>query len=295
MRDNWQKEKENLGRDLVKSAYQCGCIETIFNTKDPGKRKNGWILKNGTNSIYFINMRNAGNSAEFTSKSGYAMGRVIQEEIENYDFGNDVLIGVDMAGVPLVSAISTAMYDRTDGAVKIKWGYTRPLPGEKIRDLGDAKKSLEELKQKKISLGEWGSHNLVEGELLDGHRAVIVDDMVTDLTSKLIAREVIRYEAERRGMNLTCDTILVVMDREQGAGEVAKKEGMNLHSVIPMRSKGIGWLQDAMPAEQYDHIRKFADDPGLYQDVGRDSTKDKKKGKSSQLMESALELARKIV
>ena len=291
MYTSWQEEKEELGKELVRLAYESRCIETIFNTEDPEKRRNGWILKNGTNSIYYINMRNAGNSAEFTSKLAYAMGRVLEEEVKNYDFDNDVLVGVDMAGIPLVSAISTAMYLKTDGRIKIKWGYTRPLPGEKVRTVDDAKKVLEELKQKKISLGEWGTHNLVEGELLDGHKAVIVDDMVTDLTSKLIAREVIRYEAERRGISVVCDTILVGMDREQGASEAAKKEGMKLHCVIPMKSKGIAWLENVMLPEQFKHLRMFVDNPSLYQDIGRDPTKDKKKGKSSPLMQEALELA----
>ncbi|TAL47192.1 hypothetical protein EPN87_03465 [archaeon] len=291
---NWQREKEQLGKELVRLAYQCNCIETVFNTKDPEKRKNGWILKNGTNSIYLINMRNAGNSAEFTSKLGYAMGRTIEEEFSGYNPDKDVLIGVDMAGIPIASAISTAMYIKTDGRVRIKWGYTRPLPGEKIRTVDDAIKSLAELKQKKLSLGEWGSHNLIEGELLDGCNAIICDDMVTDSASKLIAREIIKYEAERRDINVQCSKIIVGTNREQGADEAVKKEGMELHYVVPMKSKGIAWLEDVMSREEYEHMKNFVNNPGLYQDIGRDPTKDKKKGQSSPLMQETLELARRL-
>jgi len=57
---SWTIEKEKLGIYVVRAGYNAGCIETIFTTKDPEKRKKGWIIKNGTNSIYFINMRNAG-------------------------------------------------------------------------------------------------------------------------------------------------------------------------------------------------------------------------------------------
>lgn len=285
---NWQQEKDNLGRDLVKLAYDVGCIETIFNTNDPEKRKNGWILKNGTNSIWYINMRNAGNSGKFTAELGYAMGRTLEEEIKDYN----IIIGVDMAGIPLVSAISTSMYELYE--IDVKWGYTRPLPGEKIRTVEDARTALNELKQKKLSLGQWGSHNLVEGMLHSGYNVVITDDMVTSFGSKLIAREVIKWEAERRDVDIKCNTVLVAMDREQGAVESAKKECMNLHSVIPMKSKGIGWLKDAMPQEQYEHVFSFINDPSQYQDIDRDPAKDKTKGKSSILMKDALELARAV-
>ncbi|MBS3055294.1 MAG: hypothetical protein J4452_02255 [Candidatus Aenigmarchaeota archaeon] len=290
---SWQEEKDALGEELVRLAYQSRCIETIFNTRDPEKRRNGWTLKNGTNSIYYINFRNAGNSAEFTAKLGYLMGRVLQEEVRDFDYDNDVIIGVDMAGVPLVSAVSTSMYYRTNGRVKIKWGYTRPLPGEKIRNVEDARTVLEELKRKNLSLGEWGSHNLIEGEILDGHRALIFDDMVTDFASKLIAREVIRYDADRRRIRVVCNTSVVGVDREQGADKTAKEEGMKLFHGVPMKTKGMAWLAGAMPQEQYKYLMAFVYKPDLFQDIDRDPKIDKEKGISSPAMREALELAAK--
>ena len=281
---NWKEEKELLGKELTGLAYQCGCIETIFNAREPKNRREGWILKNGTNSIYYINMRNAGNSAEFTAKLGYAMGRVLEEEVKEYD----IVIGADMAGVPLVSATSTSMYLRK--GVEIKWGYTRPLPGEKVRTVDEAIKALEALKQKRISLGDWGGHNLIEGYLFPNCRVVIWDDMVTDFTTKLIDKKIIEYEAQRRGFDVICKDAVVGMDREQGGELAAKQNGMNLHSVIPMKTKGMSWLGNFIPPEEYKHLLAFVYQPDLYQDVGRDQKKDRNKGVSSSAMRDALEL-----
>jgi len=58
-----------------------------------------------------------------------------------------------------------------------------------------------------------------------------------------------------------------------------------------MKSKGITWLESAIPPEQYRYLRMFVDNPELYQDIGRDPTKDKKKGKSPPLMQEAIDLA----
>ncbi len=283
--------KQKLEEKIIETAYKSGCIETIFNTSNPEKRKNGWIFKGGTNSIYIINLRNAGNSPELTHYLGYTMGKVIEEEIKP-EYDKSILIGVEMAGIPLVSAISEIAYTRSKGKTNLKWGYTRPLPGEKVRTPPEVVERLKELKQKETSLGEWGSHNLVEGTLFDGCNVIIVDDTATDFGSKLIAREVINYEAEKRDVDITCKHVLIGINREEGAAKIAKKENMDLYSAVSMKSENsLHVLKDLMPKDQYYYLDEFIKNPSLFQDVGRDLKKDGDKGKSSQLMEEALKLA----
>jgi len=284
----WQTEKEELGRRVMELAYKSGCIETIFNTKNPDKRKNGWIFKDGSNSIYFINFRKIGKSPELTYILSYAMRRVIEEEIKP-DYDNSILIGVDMAGIPLVSAISESAY--IESGYKIKWGYTRPLPGEKIRTPDEADERLKKLKHDLISLGKWGEHNLIEGELFDGCDVIITDDVANNLGSKLIARKIIEYEAEKLNVDVNCDKVLVGANRQQGADEAAEKENMKLFYVVPMRTKGISYLEDLIPEDQFYYLELFVKDPSLFQDIDRDREKDKNKGKNSPLMEDALRLA----
>jgi len=290
---SWERRKDELGKEVTQIAYRDGIIETIFNTTDPSKREKGWILKNGTNSIYFINLRKAGNSPEFTAKAGKALGYMIKEEAKDLE----VLIGVDMAGIPIVSAISSGAYVHSKGKISIPWGYTRPLPpkenGEDVRTVEEAVSVLELFKQGKVSGKKWGSHRLVEAEFHNNMVVGIGDDMITDAGSKLIAGTVINYEIASRGLSdVKTKYVVVVMDREQGGREALVQKELELLALIPMKTKGFKWLEGAMPGEQYEHILRFANQSELYQDIGRDPKVDKNKGQSSEYMQKALDLAK---
>ena len=50
------------------------------------------------------------------------------------------------------------------------------------------------------------------------------------------------------------------MDREQGGADEAKKNDMELFSVVPMKTRGFSYLEGAMPPEQYKFIEMFLKD-----------------------------------
>ncbi len=81
---------------------------------------------------------------------------------------------------------------------------------------------------RKMSKG-YGTDSRIEGFIGGGQKAVLVDDMITDGGSKATFIEAIRDAGS------VVDDALVVVDREQGGGEVLKKMNVRLHSLITLR------------------------------------------------------------
>ncbi|MBN1801703.1 MAG: hypothetical protein JW891_09375 [Candidatus Lokiarchaeota archaeon] len=234
---NWQEEKEQLGREIVNLLYECNMIDTWYKSKPEG-----WTLFSGLWSPLYINLRLVGGFPIVLKKIGYALARLIKEEIKN----TSQIVGIASAGVPIATAISV------EG--EIPMGYTRKLEG--IKDLNDF--------QNKIS--SYGQHNLVEGTFLDGEKIVLVDDLVTSLGSKLIAREQVLFEASRRNINIDCNDIVVILDREQGADKLAKEKNLSLFSLIKFTSNGIHWLKERFSKVEYDIISDYLMNTEKYQD-----------------------------
>ena len=96
---------------------------------------------------------------------------------------------------------------------------------------------------------------------------------MTKFDSKLLALEQVNYEARRREkekakeLHLTCEDVVVLLDREQGAKEKAKSMYVNLFSFIPFKSKGIYRLKDKMAPEEYRTIVDYLSDDTKYQDT----------------------------
>lgn len=71
-----------------------------------------------------------------------------------------------------------------------------------------------------------GTYSRIEGEITPGSKVVVVEDVVTTGGSALSAVEVIR---ESNGI---CDTVLAVVDREEGATENLLKNGVELRPLV---------------------------------------------------------------
>jgi len=76
---------------------------------------------------------------------------------------------------------------------------------------------------------EHGREKKVEGLLQPGDRVLILDDVVTTGKSLLEAAEAIRAEGG------IVDDAVVLLDRQQGAGENLQKKRMKLHTFTTMR------------------------------------------------------------
>lgn len=106
----------------------------------------------------------------------------------------DTLAGVALGGVPLVAVTS------------VETG----LPYVIAR------------KQQK----EYGTANLVEGELSEGETVVVIEDIATTGQSAVDAAEALR------DAGAVVDRVLVVVDREEGATENLADHGLELESLV---------------------------------------------------------------
>jgi len=216
MRHKSSQESGNGGRkmddgleDLFRALYLGRFIQTLWNAFDPRNRKNGWRLKSKLWMPWFFDMRDLGDDPEtFYSVCGEMVCMISQyEDIDN-------LLAVEMAGIPLVGGVSSHLV--SIGTPR-RFAYTRPLK-TKVRNPNDLMTVLEQ-----SNVDDYGQKDLIEGRMRDGDRFAIFDDMATTLDSKIIARAILLYQAEERGIDLTCDTVFYFLDR----GKESKKTGLN--------------------------------------------------------------------
>jgi orotate phosphoribosyltransferase len=247
------KERQDRAKLILLDLYRLGYVETIYNTEKERHQKEGWTLKNGSWSPWYFNLRPVGASPHVVSDIAYVMNHMIRDEVP----GITQLVGVEMAGVPLVAAIGTAT-----GCESIPYAYTRPLK-TKVRTVEEAKRAIADLKGSRPT---YGGKELVEGRFKDGDIACITDDMVTNFASKVIARMILECDLEGRAVgNVDISHAAVVLDREQGAAAEAKKYGMSLHALIKFKTDGLGWLREVMRPEEYQLITDFQENPDKYQ------------------------------
>ncbi|AGN02592.1 orotate phosphoribosyltransferase [Salinarchaeum sp. Harcht-Bsk1] len=73
---------------------------------------------------------------------------------------------------------------------------------------------------------EYGTANLVEGELADGEEVVVLEDIATTGQSAADAVEALR------DAGATVDRVLVVVDRQEGAAELLADHDVELESLV---------------------------------------------------------------
>ena len=162
------------------------------------------------------------------------------------------LVGVATAGIPIASILTFS--------TGIPSCYTAKFCDE--RELDDPKDEEES----PSPFAAHGERALVHGDLDDGDRLVLIDDIVTDGNSKLLARNLVDKEAKRRGVDVTCKDAIVVIDREQGGGRVLNDNGMQLYSLIQLRTRGVRLLEGIMEPPYVALIEDYLEDPRKYQD-----------------------------
>ncbi len=231
---------DNLGKlkqDIMSDIYQNRMLLTASRDK-----KEGWTLVSGLWSPFYIQLRLLSSFPETLKKVGRAMTMLLNEKAPNVN----KVVGVAFAGIPIATAISL------DSGLPAC--HTRKMLG--VRTEEDLHRAIR----------EYGQHSLVEGVVEDGDVLCIVDDLVTGMESKLIARAQIQAEIVRREVqNVICDDVAVVLDRKQGAKMKAVKAGIRLHSLIDFVDEGLPLLQNSMDSEEYKLIANYLADPSGYQ------------------------------
>jgi uridine monophosphate synthetase len=99
---------------------------------------------------------------------------------------------------------------------------------------------------------EYGTRAAVEGEFEAGETVVVIDDLATTGDTKIEAAQ----KLESAG--LVVKDIVVLIDREQGAGDMLATAGYRLHAVARLPDLMDYWLEaGAITLEQFSHVRAF--------------------------------------
>ncbi len=235
----WNKRKEELARRIVEMLYSNRMIRTFYRDKPEG-----WNLISGLYSPVYIQLRPLISFPNVFRTVCEAMAEMVKEEAP----GTTKIIGIAMAGVPLCAGMAVCG--------DISAGFTRKIEGVK---------SVEALRS---TIQSYGEHSLLEGELKDSENIVLVDDLVTKFDSKLVALEQIRMETSNRNLHdVKCDTIAVVLDREQGGKQAAAVIGKKLISLVDFRTLGLPLLRDAMNSYEWEVISDYLEQPDKYQNI----------------------------
>jgi orotate phosphoribosyltransferase len=157
-------------------------------------------LTSGRTSTFYVNLKPTmmdPEGAALLAKLVLAEARVM---------GAELVGGLEMGAVPIVSAVAAESYNAANGGGRIAGFFVRKTPKEH------------------------GVEALVEGlqndHSLDGRRVMIVEDVTTTGGSILRAVEAARASgAEIAG-------VLTIVDREEGAGEAVAEHGLELTSLF---------------------------------------------------------------
>ena len=239
--------KEDYARDIALKLFQHGMIKTWFR-----HRPEGWEMRSGVWSPYYIDLRpltSFKESWKILPEVGLALGKTIEAKAPYVNKG----LGVAEAAIALSTAVT--------GYARLPTCYTRKM--EEVRTVEDFD----------TILSKYGQHSLVEGEIADGDRFVIIDDTVTMFDTKLVTKRQLDYELKRRERmtgrkieGVECDNVLVLIDREQGAEKVARENGMRLFSVIKFASEALSWMKGSMDPLEYEVMKDYCKDWRPYQD-----------------------------
>ncbi len=132
----------------------------------------------------------------------------------------DRLAGIPYAGLPIATAIALEM--------------GRPL----IYPRREAK--------------DYGTQAAIEGDFAPGEVVAVIDDLATTGGAKIEAIQ------KLEGAGLIVEDIVVLIDREQGAGQMLAEAGYRLHAVVTMRELLEEWrASGAITAEQFARVNDF--------------------------------------
>lgn len=203
--------KEEWTEKLIEPLYQNKFIQTLYNAAKEKNRNEGWKLVSGAWSPWYFNIRPVGNTPQLF----YEICLATAEMIIDYD-DVDLLIGVEMAGVPLVGAVATTLFGM--GRPQ-RFGYTRPTPAKGLTQDGVVKM----LKNIDTGVANYGEKDFVEARMKNGDKIAVFDDMATSLGSKIVARALILWQAKKLGIAVNCKRVFYFLNR----GQTNRIKGLN--------------------------------------------------------------------
>lgn len=166
-----------------------------------------FTVKSGRISPYFINMARALTTGEFAARTSKVYAEKVYHDLRD-DF--DYLHGPAYKGIPLAALVSCQLY--TLHHINRRWGYDR----KEEKGYGDL------------------TEKLIVGDVRDGDRVLLIDDVIT--TGKTKTENWEKLTASKK--DLKCTGILVAVDRQEReesgepVSQFLEKRGFRLYSIL---------------------------------------------------------------
>ncbi|WP_423792235.1 orotate phosphoribosyltransferase [Methanocaldococcus indicus] len=146
-----------------------------------------FILSSGKKSSYYVDIKKATTNPEILK----LIGEIISEDIKDKDVK---VVGIELGSVPIATAVSILSQ--------------KPLI----------------IVRKKAK--DYGTKSKIEGELNEGDKVIVVEDVTTTGNS------VIKAINEIKAVGANVEKVYVVVDREEGAYENLKNLGIELVPLV---------------------------------------------------------------
>lgn len=167
--------------------------------KERSYAEGDFVLASGKKSRFYLDMKRT----MFTPEGANLLAELLLDEIRRLETRVDLIGGLAMGAVPLVT-----------GVMMLSAGGTSGLPGFIVR---------KEVK-------DHGTKHLIEtGKSLEGKNVVILEDVTTSGQSAMIAV----HAAQNAGANVVL--VLAVVDREEGAAEFYREKDIPFTSLYRLR------------------------------------------------------------
>lgn len=103
--------------------------------------------------------------------------------------------------------------------------------------------------------------DLVEGVIRSGAKVLLVDDVVTDAATKLVAQKAIS------AFGGTVEDILVIFDRQQSGSTILRQNNLKLASLTDMTSAlNIGRNIRAVSGDAFNSVTNYLESPAKWHD-----------------------------
>ena len=161
-----------------------------------------FVLASGVKSEYYIDCRRMLSdpaNCVLIAQAAYALAAPLS---------TTAVGGLVLGAVPLATALSVIAYQMSSG--RDRWRTFMVRKEQQSHGLG----------------------NLVEGEIREGDRALIVDDVLTSGTS--IVRAIESITRARRGVRVEHVLILVDRQEQNGRQQLERGHGVQVHSVLTL-------------------------------------------------------------
>jgi uridine monophosphate synthetase len=196
-----------------------------------------FTLKSGKKSPFYIDLRVLSSYPEVLKQAGKLLGAIIVSSHNK----PDVLCGIPSAGLAIANAISfqydiPVIYTKKEPIIyKELANHLRQIEKESgVIEKQGLQKAIDAID----ALSGMKTHGLaryVDGNLGNGMKVGIVDDLITTAESKLESMELIMLEAQKRNIVAEVVGVYVLLDREQGGKEALREKGLDLYSILTIR------------------------------------------------------------